>query len=454
MKVLLIEPRKGELSMGGEDYSVFEPLALEYLASAVRADHDVEILDLRLEDGLETAVSRFQPDVVGLTAYTVHVNTVKQLAGKIKAMDPRILTVVGGHHATVVPEDFHSPLIDAVVLGEGIFAFREILSRMERKKDLQGIPGTALAANGDWAVHPKGGEEELDALPYPDRSFTRKYRQNYYCDWMRPLASIRTSRGCKFKCNFCALWKLTGGKYLTRKPERILQELSGIEEACIFFADDESLLDAERMKKLARLIREAGIKKRYFLYGRSDTVVNHPDLIEQWKDIGLERVFVGLEFYCDKDLDFIRKGSTIQNNREAVKILQSLDIDIYASFMVRPEFGKDDFRQYGKHCLALGFDYVGFAVLTPLPGTDLYEEVEDRLITRNTDFFDFFHTVLPTRLPMKEFYKEIVSLYKKSRSVSNQIALLRKYPIREWPGLFRLYGRIMRRYRTLHRDYG
>jgi len=153
-------------------------------------------------------------------------------------MDPRIFTVVGGHHATVVPEDFNLPQIDVIVMGEGVNAFKEVLSRLERGKGLQGIPGTASAGNGNFPVHPNHHEEDLDALPFPKRALTKKYRQNYFCDWMRPLASIRTSKGCKFKCNFCALWKLTGGKYLTRKPEHIVEELSRIEEKCVFFADD------------------------------------------------------------------------------------------------------------------------------------------------------------------------------------------------------------------------
>ena len=101
-----------------------------------------------------------------------------------------------------------------------------------------------------------------------------------------------------------------------------------IEEKCVFFADDESLLDTRRMGVLADLIRKAGIEKRYFLYGRSDTVAKHPDLIEQWKKVGLERVFVGLEFMRDADLKLLRKGSTAENNKTAVKVLRSLGIDI------------------------------------------------------------------------------------------------------------------------------
>jgi radical SAM superfamily enzyme YgiQ (UPF0313 family) len=73
---------------------------------------------------------------------------------------------------------------------------------------------------------------------------------------MRPLASIRTSKGCLFRCRFCALWKLTGGRYITRKPECIVEELGTIEEKFVFFADDESL-DTKRMIALADLIRRA-----------------------------------------------------------------------------------------------------------------------------------------------------------------------------------------------------
>ena len=69
------------------------------------------------------------------------------------------------------------------------------------------------------------------------------------------------------------------GRYFKRNPEKVVEELAGIEEECVFFADDESLLDASRMTRLAQLIKEAGIKKRYFLYGRSDTITKHPDLL-------------------------------------------------------------------------------------------------------------------------------------------------------------------------------
>ncbi len=110
MKILLIQPAKPKQSLGGEDFHMFEPLALEYLAAGVAGDHDIRILDMRLDPDLDSALRDYQPDAVGITAYTVHVNTVKRLFRRIKEFNPRIVTVVGGHHATVMPEDFlHRP---------------------------------------------------------------------------------------------------------------------------------------------------------------------------------------------------------------------------------------------------------------------------------------------------------------------------------------------------------
>jgi radical SAM superfamily enzyme YgiQ (UPF0313 family) len=453
MKILLVQPAKPEKALGGEDFAIYEPLALEYLAAGVAGDHDVRILDMRLDHDLDLLLRNYQPDVVGITSYTVHVNPVKRLFQQIKTFNPDIVTIVGGHHATVIPEDFYTPFIDIIVVGEGVFPFREVIVRLEKKMDLSGIPGAIRMEHGALVLRQGDQGIDLDAFPFPRRDITADYRKSYFSEWMRPLASLRTSKGCHFRCQFCALWKLTGGRYLTRKPECIVEELSTIDEKYVFFSDDESLLDTKRMEILADLIQRAGIKKRYFLYGRSDTISKHPELVEQWKKIGLERVFVGLEFIRDTDLNLIRKGSTVENNVRAVQVLKGLGIDIFPMFIVKPEFDRRDFADLREYCLDLALDFVGFSVLTPLPGTDLYNDVKDRLINSNYDYFDFFHTLLPTILPVKDFYRELIALYKGSRSLKNQIKFMRKYRLRELPSLFRIYGDFMKRLNTLEQDY-
>jgi radical SAM superfamily enzyme YgiQ (UPF0313 family) len=267
------------------------------------------------------------------------------------------------------------------------------------------------------------------------------------------LASIRTSKGCPFRCNFCALWKIAGGRYFKREPELIVRELEQIDEEYVFFADDESLVDAARMKRLAELIRESGVRKKYFLYGRSDTIARHPDLLELWRDVGLERVFVGLEFFRDRDLEFINKGSTIDDNLQAVQVLHDLGIGVYASFILRPEFTKDDFAELRRYCRSIDLSFASFAVLTPLPGTDLLDEVEDRLLTDQPEFFDFIHTVLPTTLPLEDFYEQYFRLYTRTIPLKNSLPFMMKYRLRDIPQAVAKFGRWSRRLRTLHKDY-
>jgi radical SAM superfamily enzyme YgiQ (UPF0313 family) len=453
MKILLIEPAKAPLTIGGEDVFLFEPLALEYVAAGVVKDHDVRILDLRLEKDLQGILADFHPNVVGITSYTVHVNIVRKLFEQIKEWNPQVLTVVGGHHATVIPEDFVSPFIDLIVIGEGVFTFNEIIARFEMGNKFDDIPGIAFAKGDSFVTTEPRALDDLDTFPFPERKLTAKYRKHYYSEWMKPLASLRTSKGCPYRCNFCALWKITEGRYLKRKPKRIVEELATIDEKFIFFADDESLVDTKRMETLAQLIRNAGIRKRYFLYGRSDTIRRNPKLLEMWRDIGLERVFVGLEFFRDKDLEYVKKGSTTSDNEKAVKILHDLDIDVYASFILRPEFTKADFAALRQYCRDLGLSFASFAVLTPLPGTNLYKELKAQLIIHNYDYYDFIHTLLPTTLSLKEFYAEYYQLYRKTFSNTKQLSMLRKFPLKDIPGMLIRGNRFYNRLKTAYMDY-
>jgi len=453
MKILLIQPAKEPVTLGGEDVFLFEPLALEYVAAGVSNRHDVRILDQRLDMDVDRALEDFSPDVVGISAYTVHLNVVRSLFEQVKAWRASTLTVVGGHHATVAPQDFLSPFIDLIVVGEGVFAFREIIERFERGADFRGIPGVALAGGKGLVMDTSPKLVDLDALPFPDRTLTARYRREYYSEYMKPLASMRTSKGCPFRCNFCALWKLTGGRYLRRAPEKVVEELAGIEEEYVFFADDESLVDASRMRTLAQMIAAAGIRKRYYLYGRTDTIARNRDLLSLWKSGVLERVFVGFEFFRDEDLALVGKGSTTNDNLAAARILNDLGIDMHASFIVRPEFDRNDFEAMRRYCRSLGVTYVGFAVLTPLPGTDYYEEVKDALVTNDPAYFDFIHTVLPTELPIREFYEEYMRLATGAVSPINVMSFLRKFAWRDLPGALLKFHRFADRMKTVHRDY-
>ena len=453
MKILLVQPGKSPRTIGGEDIHLFEPLSLEYVGAGVVDDHEVRLLDLRLEHDLPGTLESFQPEVVGITALTVQVPATLEIAEGIKAWNPEVAVVVGGHHATVAPDDLVDPNIDWLVRGEGIATFRELVRRLEAGEDVQGLPGTARIRDGQLELGPPAPEADLDELPLPARSLSARHRKRFFSQWMKPMAAVVTSMGCPFRCSYCAIWKLTDGKRLTRSPEKLLEEIQGLDEDWVFFADYESLIDVERMDELARLLAEAGVRKRYCLYSRSDTIVKHPELIQRWRDVGLDTVIVGFEFFRDEDLAAVHKGTTCADNEQAIEILRSMGINIGAYFLVRPEFDEADFEEMRTYVVGLKLRFASFFVLTPLPGTDFYDEARDDLITDAPELFDFFHTVLPTKLPLARFYEEMYRSYRAPISFASALSMLWNFPLWRIPGAIVRTRRILERLRRAHLDY-
>jgi radical SAM superfamily enzyme YgiQ (UPF0313 family) len=132
----------------------FEPLSLEYVGAGVAGDHDVRLVDLRIEPDFDAAVADFAPDLVGVTAYTVHVTQALALCRRVKELRPEALTVIGGHHATVRPADFARPGVDLVVAGEGVATFREIARRHEQRRGCDGLPGVFAVRGAELAGDP------------------------------------------------------------------------------------------------------------------------------------------------------------------------------------------------------------------------------------------------------------------------------------------------------------
>jgi radical SAM superfamily enzyme YgiQ (UPF0313 family) len=434
---------------------LFEPLALEYLGAGLKLDgHEVRLHDARIAPDWEAACREFRPDVAGLTGFTSHLGIMTAMARRLKKLVPGVRVVVGGHHATVAPADFDLPEMDFVVLGEGVFTLRELLRALEEGTDPAAIPGLAIPGPSGMRFTAPRPYTDLNLLPMPDRSLTAGYRQRYFSEWFRPLASVRTSLGCTARCSFCALWKITGGKYLRRDPEQVVAELLTVTEPNVFFCDDESMCDVRRMDRLADLIRQAGIRKNYFLYGRVDTIVNHPELFAKWARIGLAQVFVGMEDCSDARLAAMNKGTTVAQQEQAVAILKGLGVMMYASYMVNPDYTLEDFRALLAHVRRMGHRYATFTVMTPLPGTELYLANRQRLLSDKPELFDMLHALLPTRLPLPEFYAEMARLYTKAVPLHRSLPVLLRYGLHGLRLRLGLFGRFLEKIRNAHLDYG
>jgi radical SAM superfamily enzyme YgiQ (UPF0313 family) len=429
MKVLLIEPPVSPFDVPTKIFEMTPPYHLEVLAGLLIANHDVHILDMRIDEDLDSEVTKFRPDIVGCSCVAANSHLVKQVLRKVKEHSPNAITVVGGHHPSLMPEDCNEPFIDLVVIGEGEETLYEIVETCEFERNWEGIPGIAYRTkDGKFRVNPNRELMDLSKFPTPARSLTQLYREKklYFRGNWRPLDCTITSRGCPNRCTFCGLWKINRGKYRARAPHLVAAELESITAPNVKFADDNTLDHVENASNLADEIKRRGIKKRYELYGRVDTVVRHPNLIEQWRDVGMELLLLGLEACDDRALKEMRKRTTAEMNRRAVQICHANDVEVAAYLIVDPAFDHEDFRRLSEYVEQNNLTHPVFTILSPFPGTDLYNMVKETLITEGFELIDFFHTVLPTRLPLDEFYEEFLALYRRAYPVKNFIKAIFK----------------------------
>jgi radical SAM superfamily enzyme YgiQ (UPF0313 family) len=256
--------------------------------------------------------------------------------------------------------------------------------------------------------------QNLDVLPHPHRSLTRHLRQHYHLFLRHPVAAMETTRGCPYRCSFCAVWRFYQEQVRFKSPQRVFEELEAIEEPSVLFTDDNFLANTQRAREIARLIQMRGIRKSYFMQARSDAIVRHPEVIANWRKVGLNGVFIGFEKPDQNGLDTLNKHNSVENNEQALEVLRQQGIEPNTSFIVDPDDDRDDFAALRSYMRHLKLRVPLFAILTPLPGTALFDEVKDRLTASDYRLFDLLHAVLPTRLPLAEFYQEFASLYREA----------------------------------------
>jgi len=275
--------------------------------------------------------------------------------------------------------------------------------------------GGFVSGPGPLSLH--AAEETFGAL-VPDRSLTAGDRQRYFIDWMKPVAMLRTTVGCPYRCTFCSIWRALDGRYYLRDEDRVVDELRGIEERYVFLVDDEAFINGRRMVRLAEAIRAAGIRdKNFFTYCRIDTLIRNRDAVAAWRDIGLERLFIGVDAITPKDLDEYNKKCSIAQIEEGLDVAREIGIEVFAQFVVNTDYDHDDFKTLVRFIERNRIDYPSFTVLTPLPGTDMLRTFDHVTAHQpngrpDWDLFDCQNAVTRTRLPLPTFRREYRNLYK------------------------------------------
>ncbi len=411
MRILLVQPNLSE-GIGFRLAASPEPLHLEMIAATV-PEHEVRILDMRWDRGLEAALASFQPQMVAVTTLTPEVYTAQDILQRVKSFSAEIFTVIGGHHATLLPQDFFLPQVDAVAIGEGEIMFPALVRAVADRRSLEDVPNLVWQGPGGTFVGNCRSDRRIDLgnLSLPRRDLTESYRSEYFFLFDQPDTSIATSRGCPFRCNFCSVHEFYRGSTNQMPPRRVLSEIATVSTDHITFVDDNFLVNHDRENVIADMIRAEGIKKRFSMECRTDSIVRHPELVEKWVNVGLYAVLLGLEGGSDQILKSVRKSASIGTNNRAIKILQDHGVIIWGAFLVDPDWTADDFKKLRDYVSEKKITHTQFTILTPLPGTQLYRDRYHELLTHDYSCFDTLHAVLPTRLPREEFYRHFASLY-------------------------------------------
>ena len=407
MRLLAVHP---SCLMYSKIYLRLEPLGLELVAAAARrGGHQVELIDLQVETEADyfRLLDRWQPDAVAFSLnYLANVPEVLDLAKATRERRPGCFIFAGGHSASFTADELlrHGDgALDCVLRGEGEASIVLLLEAMARDRSaLAQVPG-AVTLDGEGPA-PIFVPHLDDLLPARD---LLRHRSRYYIGQLDPCASIEFSRGCPWDCTFCSAWTFYGRSYRTKTPERAVEEIEQIREPGLFILDDVAFIQAEHGMAIGEAIARKGIQKQYWLETRADVLLRNKEVFQLWSRIGLSIMFIGIEALDEEGLKKFRKRVSSVKNFEALEFARGMGIQVAINIIADPDWDRERFRVIREWCLEIP-EIVNISVNTPYPGTETWSTEGRKLATRDYRLFDIQHAVLPTKMPLPEFYAELV----------------------------------------------
>jgi len=399
MKILLINPAPtGTLKATGV---LFPPLGLLYIAAhAEKEGHQVAVRDLAVRRK-EEDIDFKKYDVVGISTDTTRHRQALQLARRAKASGCTV--VMGGPHPGYVDEEILSTRrVDFVVRGEGEITFSALVAALEKKNgQFDSIQGISFRSNGGLVRSaPRPFIKNIDGLPLPARHLINMddYRRTKFGG--RDITPLITSRGCPYQCAFCASSHFFGKKVRARSVASILNELEEIYNRYHFnavaFVDDTFNLFPKRVIEICHGIIEKKLDLWWWCLSRIDLLLRNEEMVREMVGAGAKSVFIGVESSNPITLKELRKGINVEETVQTVEMLKRNGLEIHASYILG---GLHDtvemIHETIRFAKRLDTNVAQFSILTPYPGTAVYEEVKDRIFKWRSpwSFFDMQHLV-------------------------------------------------------------
>ncbi len=387
MKVLLINPPieniiRLELPLWvRQNEGIFPPLGLMYIASYLNKslNCEIKILDALAEkmnyEMMDACIREFLPDVVGITAHTHNLIDVIITAGIIKRIDKKIHVCLGGPHINIFPEESIAfPHVDSVVVGEGEVIFTELVRCLDQNIELKKVKGIFFKQNSQ-VINTGPGESinELDSLPFPDRSLLDLKRYYNILGPKSTLATMISSRGCPYSCAFCSTPKRS---HRVRSPGNVVDEIEecvklGIRQ--LYFVDDTFNIAPDRIIEICDELRNRKLKIKWSFRGRIDKLSRN--LLIRVKESGCYKIHLGVETCTDDGLERLKKGITVEQIKQVFRWTRDIGINTVAYFMIGcpHEKSRKDILKTIDFSKEIDPDFALFNILMPYPFTEFYD---------------------------------------------------------------------------------
>jgi anaerobic magnesium-protoporphyrin IX monomethyl ester cyclase len=444
LKVLLIDP-KVDLPI---DVRSSPSLGLAYLGavSEQRGD-EVRVLDMQVENTpLKQVLAEHSPDVIGITATTIQIESAWRFARELKALTSAII-VLGGPHATVLSaESVQRPGVDAVVRGEGERAWLDLCECAEKGESLEGVLGVTFQKDGE-IVHNLDQPviDDVDSLPFPAYHLFKMERysnlQPTLDDVAGPSYPILSSRGCPYRCNYCS--QILPRGWRARSPESVLSEWRWLVEdlgaAEIGVLDDSFNIDRQRVLDICdRLIAEGLNHVPWIMINGIRANLVDEELLGRMREAGCIRAAFGVESGNQRILDtVIHKQLTLDQVRAAFRAAKAVGMETIGFFIIGlPGETEETMEDTIRFACELDPVVANFSMATPFPGTHLYQQVLEsgRLLVHDWHEFAFFENKaqfetdeMPAQLVERKWREAYRRFYLRPHRVARTLARRRTW---------------------------